>query len=160
MVLSHLGSWQTRLILGSNTLSRPIPIKCGIFQGDSLSPLLFCLALNPISHELRSSGLGYGCGPPSCRQPICHLWYMDDLKVFSSTSAKLASLLSTVELIAGDFGMKFNANKSAWLEIHRGTPPAMLPPLETLHRGSHLPHVDVGSSYRYLGVAERAAFCI
>jgi hypothetical protein len=29
-----------------------IKIKRGIFQGDSLSPLLFCIALIPITHEL------------------------------------------------------------------------------------------------------------
>jgi len=29
-----------------------INIKCGIFQGDSISSLLFCLALNPIISEV------------------------------------------------------------------------------------------------------------
>ena len=32
--------------------TEPISIKRGIFQGDSLSPLLFCLAVNPISFKL------------------------------------------------------------------------------------------------------------
>ena len=32
--------------------SQPIQIQRGIFQGDSLSPLLFCIALIPLTNEL------------------------------------------------------------------------------------------------------------
>jgi len=44
-----------------------VSIKCGIFQGDTLSPLLFCLALNPLSYLLDQLD-GYKVS------------YMDDLK--------------------------------------------------------------------------------
>ena len=36
-----------------------IRIKRGIFQGDSLSPLLFTMSLNPLSQELQKTGYGY-----------------------------------------------------------------------------------------------------
>ena len=56
-----------------------------IFQGDSLSPLLFCMALNPLSTELNRTGYGYwvstGHGRTAKRQLISHLLYMDDLKL-------------------------------------------------------------------------------
>ena len=36
-----------------------VPIKRGIFQGDSFSPLLFVIALLPLTHILRETGKGY-----------------------------------------------------------------------------------------------------
>lgn len=57
--------------------SNEININMGIFQGESLSPLLFCMSL--LSHELEQSGQGYcfyylikkigcnsGSNPPGC----------------------------------------------------------------------------------------------
>ena len=36
-----------------------VAIKWGIFQGDSLSPLLFCLALISLTNMLSKQGAGY-----------------------------------------------------------------------------------------------------
>ena len=88
-------------------LSRPLSIRRGIFQGDSLSPLLFCLSLNHISWEIADTGLGYVCGPAPGVQ-IHHLWYMDDLKLFAKNQPQLTSLVSVVETMSEDSGMRFN----------------------------------------------------
>ena len=39
--------------------SQPIQIRRGIFQGDSFWPLLFCIALIPLTKELNRAGCGY-----------------------------------------------------------------------------------------------------
>ena len=39
--------------------SQPIQIRRGIFQGDSLSPLIFCIALIPLTNELNRADCGY-----------------------------------------------------------------------------------------------------
>ena len=55
-------SWKTSMVLSNGNgaiKTRLMRIKRGIFQGDSLSPLLFCMALNPLSVELRRTGYGY-----------------------------------------------------------------------------------------------------
>ena len=36
-----------------------IKIQCGIFQGDSLSPLLFCICLIPLTVQLNRLNTGY-----------------------------------------------------------------------------------------------------
>jgi len=38
--------------------SQPIQIRRGIFQGDSLSPLLFCVALISLTNELNRAVVG------------------------------------------------------------------------------------------------------
>ena len=58
----NLKRWKTQLILAHENgtlMSDNINIKMGIFQGDSLSALIFCISLIPLSLELNSSG--YGC---------------------------------------------------------------------------------------------------
>ena len=54
-----MGTWKTTMILNysmGNIMTNPIRIKNGIFQGDSLSPLIFCLALAPLSNLLNNTG--------------------------------------------------------------------------------------------------------
>ena len=57
-------SWYTKLNLNGkddSIVSNVIKIIRGICQGDSLSVILFVLALNPLSHLLRSTkGYAYG----------------------------------------------------------------------------------------------------
>jgi hypothetical protein len=59
--------------------SQPIQIRRGIFQGDSLSPLLFCIALIPLANELNRADCGYQVH--GTEREISHLLYMDDLKL-------------------------------------------------------------------------------
>jgi hypothetical protein len=61
--LSHVMTfWKTTLNLSINNTklkSEPIQIKRGIYQGDSLSPLWFCLAINPLTNLLNNTGYGF-----------------------------------------------------------------------------------------------------
>ena len=54
--------WKTRMCLhAENKLieTEDVKIQCGIFQGDSLSPLLFCICLIPLTEQLNRLNTGY-----------------------------------------------------------------------------------------------------
>ena len=105
-------TWKSTLVLnhpeGSLT-SRPINIKSGIFQGDSLSPLLFCMALAPLSSLLQESSCGYEIQG----QKINHLFFMDDLKTYAKDDNQQAGLLTVVKKFSNDIRMEFGLEKCA-----------------------------------------------
>jgi hypothetical protein len=82
--------WSTELLLKTNReliQSRLIKINRGIFQGDSLSPFLFCIALIPLTHELNRSKCGYQVY--GTERKINHLLYIDDLKLIGRSEEEL-----------------------------------------------------------------------
>ena len=80
--------------------NRKISMKQRIFQEDSLSPLLFCLALVAFTSEINASGYGYKMNKNSV--PISNLLYMDDLKLYAS---------AIVKQFSKDIKMNFGLNK-------------------------------------------------
>ena len=93
---SCMSLWETNLHLShsNGTLtSSDMQINCGIFQGDSLAPLLFCLALIPLSQLLNDTGYGYRIE----NRKINHLFYTDDLTIYAKDDAELEKLLDTVK---------------------------------------------------------------
>ena len=70
----------------------PIRIKRGIFQGDSLSPLLFTMTLNPLSQELQNTGYGYQLDEQT---KISHLFCVGDLELYGTSDKQLTGLINT-----------------------------------------------------------------
>jgi hypothetical protein len=58
-----------------------IKIQCGIFQGDSLSLLLICIFLIPLTEQLDRLNTGYE--EHITKTKISHLLYTDDLKLIA-----------------------------------------------------------------------------
>ena len=105
-------NWKTQLALtheSGTLMSDNINIKRGIFQGDSLSPLLFCISLIPLSLGLGSSGYGYKIKT----ERITHLFYMDDLKLYTKDYSELEGLLKIVKGFSDDVGMELGLSKWA-----------------------------------------------
>ena len=73
-----MASWKTVLTVNGQVLDY-VHIRRGIFQGDSLSSLLYVIAMITRTTILRQTGLGYQTSKSAAK--ISHLPYMDDLKV-------------------------------------------------------------------------------
>jgi len=59
--------------------SQPIQIQSEIFHEKSLLPLLFCVALIPLTNKLNRATCGYEVRGTETK--ISHLLYMDDFKL-------------------------------------------------------------------------------
>ena len=114
-----MSMWRATLNLthpNGNLKSRSIKINTCIFQGGSLSPLLFCLSLMPLSRELNQTGYGYNIQ----KRSINHQFYMDDLKLFAKDDNDLEGLLETMKKFSDDTDMFFGLDKCAKATFKRG----------------------------------------
>jgi hypothetical protein len=143
-------NWSTKLHLLLPTIafeSQQISIKRGIFQGDSWSPLWFCLAMNSLSNLLSRTKFGYRIDK---NQTLSHLLYMDDLKLYATDKNQLLSLPETTAIFSTSIQMNFDIEKCAILEAKKGKIVASenlnlnLTPLT-------IPTLETDKTYKYLG---------
>ncbi|CAK1596506.1 unnamed protein product [Parnassius mnemosyne] len=116
-----MGQWNTIFChLGERmkAAENHIRIRRGIFQGDCLSPIWFCLSLNPLSTLLEGSGKGFQLRKGDTK--VTHLFYMDDLKLFASSRSHLMELLIITCDFSNSIRMKLGTNKCAVLHVERG----------------------------------------
>ena len=109
---TSMKEWKTNLCLNhsqGSTIWENIKIKCGIFQGDSWSPLISCLALEPLIYERNNTRYGYSI----YGEKINHLFHMDDLKLNGKNDYELDGQLKTVKTFSGDIDMAFDLDKCA-----------------------------------------------
>ena len=112
-------NWKTQLTRtheSGTLMSDNINIKRGIFQGDSLSSLLFCISLIPLSLELNHSGYANKIGT----ERITHLLYIYDLKLCAKDYNELEGPLRTVKRFSDDIGIEFGLSKCAKANFKRG----------------------------------------
>lgn len=151
-IASSMAKWKTNMTLvhnGGVLETGPIQIKRGIFQGDSLSPLLFTMALNPISTELIKTGYGYQLDKET---KVNHLFYVDDLKLYGTSDTQLTGLVSTVKKISDDIKMEFGLDKCAKATFRRGKKATTenIP----LSNEMTIRELDQERTYTYLGIEE------
>ena len=141
-------AWRVDLTCNNQYLGR-VDIKRGIFQGDSLSPLLFVLLLfYYVISDKSESAYQFS----STKEKINLLLFMDDLKLYAKNEKGLDSLVQTVRIFSDDIGMEFGIDTCATLVLKRGK--------LTKFDGISLPDGTVmkvlieEAVYKYLGVIE------
>ena len=136
-IRQSMSHWRTTLSANSKSIA-DVTIKCGIYQGDALSPLLFCMALSPLS----AYGYRFKSGTT-----INHHLYMDNIKLCAKNEQDIDSLIHLTRVFSSDIGMTFGLAKCGRLIVNRGKVKSTC--------GISLPEGqidDIGESYKYLGI--------
>ena len=149
LLVNSMEKRKVMLYSGNSELGE-VEIKGGIFQGDSLSPLVFVLALVPLSLILRKVKAEYEFSER--KEKINHLLYMDDLKMYSQSEKGLDSLVQTVHVFSEDIGMEFGIEKCAMLVMEKGKIVKSVG-IE-LPGGKVIKSLQEGENYKYLGIFE------
>ncbi len=151
---SLMKNWSTKLILNTENETiniGTVNIKNGIFQGDSMSPLLFCMSLFPLTNEMRNMNKGYLVEKNT--KPISHLFYIDDLKLYARSENELADLIRTSKTFSEDIGMNFGLNKCAKVTI-KGGKVCENSSIASKDLSSEIRSLGYNAAYKYLGIYE------
>ena len=115
--------WKTKLEVyrnGEKKISRWITIKKGFLQGDSYSPVGFCLTEVPIGELLKKSrGYAMTRGEDS-EVRRTHSLFIDDLKIYASGHEQLKVMNETIVLASEDTGAMYGVKKCAEIVYRRG----------------------------------------
>lgn len=135
-----------------------INVRRGIFQGDSLSPLLFIMTLFPLSEVVLNKTWGYKMKLSDESEPgvitVNHLLYMDDIKLYAKSGAQLKKMIAEVKVFSDQMKMKFGLDKCKTVHIARGklkedSQMLLLPP------GDHIEALcNKDDKYKYLGIMQ------
>ena len=121
----------------------------GLFQGDSLSPLLFVICIIPMTLLLKSCKAGNHLGKENPK--VNHLLFIDDLKLFGKSGEEIDSLIRTAFIFSQDIRMEFGVKKCGVVIIKRGK--VVTSDGTQLPNGESIKTVDY-EGYRYLGMLE------
>ena len=150
LLCDSMRDWKNVLTSNVEVLGE-VRIKRGIFQGDSLSPLLFVLSMIPLTILLKRENIGYKFGKE--QKMMNHFLYMDDLKLYGKSEQELESLIDVVRVFSRDMGMEFGLDKCAVFVLKQGV--KVRCEGIVLPGGQMMGEVDE-NGYKYLGVLEGA----
>ena len=141
-------NWKT-ILTSSGTRLAEVNISRGIFQGNSLSPLLFIISMIPMTRVLERMEVGYQLNKEGSR--INHLMFMDDIKLFGRGTKEIDTMVQTVRIVSGDIRMEFGTEKCTLVNIQRGK--VTRAERIQLPDGNSIKDIDE-TGYKYLGIIE------
>lgn len=147
-----MGMWSTSLQITDGTAvlrSRTLSIRRGIFQGNTFSPLWFCLAMNPLSRALNQCNYGYQLKSGGRSTRITHTFFMDDLKLFAESVQRLHQLLQLVTVFSNDIRMEFGIDKCRSVHLRRGQ--VVDASCFRVNEQEEIRNMVEGEVYKYLG---------
>lgn len=107
-----ISRWELEIRAGPEVIMNK-KVERGILQGDSLSPLLFVLCMDPLSRKLNEKypKVAIQCGETS--HATNHLLFIDDLKLLATDGMTLESMVEETNMFFNTIGLEINRDKSA-----------------------------------------------
>ena len=103
----------TYILVDGGRQTQPIHPTRGVKQGCPLSPLLFSLYINDFGSNLQAPSLQvHGIPLRNGGRSVSHIFYADDLVLFSCSVSGLNHMLEDLQRYAGKKGLTVNAAKS------------------------------------------------
>lgn len=134
-------NWKIELNYDGEVIQKK-QIRKGILQGDSLSPLLFVLCLDPLSRKLNSIYPLLSIESTEKKEYATnHLLFVDDLKLFAESEHSLQKMVNEVRCFLENTGLMINYNKSA---------------TNSVACESYFKKFDYENGYKYLGIIENS----
>uniref|UniRef100_A0A0N5BJJ2 Reverse transcriptase domain-containing protein n=1 Tax=Strongyloides papillosus TaxID=174720 RepID=A0A0N5BJJ2_STREA len=131
-------SWKSTIIFNKKRIGS-FKIGRGVPQGDSLSPLLFCMSI---------AGIGYGLNKVEgfkSTLPLTsnHQWYMDDLKMYANSAEYQKLQINTLTRLSNNIGLDINNKKCATYNNVNINSPIL-----------DFPLITKNETYKYLGITQ------
>ena len=124
-------------------LSEWFNVESGVRQGDLLSPTLFAVFIDDLSHEVKDVNAGIMIGG----EQLHMLFYADDIVLISPTVEKAQHQLDVLSNWCYKWDMKINAKKSQVLNVRNYQKPRQTKALSCC--GQVLQYTE---NYKYLGI--------
>ena len=152
---SMMGKWTVKYEAQTETglrRSKPLKVRNGVLQGDTLSPLIFCLSISGIADALNRQIPMYetatSAGNTGNTLKLNHILYVDDGKLLARNQSDLEKAIKLVDVESRAIGLRLNADKCAIAVFGDGNRSAV----QAQHA---IPTVGIESAYKYLGIEQR-----
>ena len=146
-IRKSMKNWNTNLTSCGEYLAN-IDIRRVIFQGDSLSPILFVICMTPLIQMLKKV---ISCFTLKNGEKLNHFLFVDALKIFAKSERKVNGLALTVQILSNNTGIKLGIKKCGLLVLKR----VKVVPSEGVEMpdGEKIKEVEK-NGFKYLGILE------
>ena len=134
----------------------PIPIQRGTIQGDTLSPYLFIMFLEPLLRWLQKGNNGYTFGTSKVK--ISSAAYADDLAAIANKLETLQTQLNKLDKFCEWAGMDLGISKCAVTgcpnkcKLHPTSFKALIQATNINYKNQPIPALNQHEPYTYLGI--------
>ena len=105
------------LIFNNGYMGKPFKIKRGVRQGDPISLMLYCLAVESLSLEIKQNKNIEGIPIPGTKNSLKVMQYADDTAIFARSLESITELFKILDAFELATGSNINKTKTKGLAL-------------------------------------------